>query len=304
MTVKKPSLPPISFSLDWLELEILKLLKKSNEPIYKGEIITVLRDIYGDDLAEKPESTFYAIFDKLQENGFAKFQRIPGKGYKTFAKITEKGTHELNNAINWAVSTLLTEFTTEIVNKLQPLCKKHMACQKNLTFGIIGLNTPDMKLPEICNRCVGLEANEKTHNRINMILPELPSVISPSYQNIQVTTNNLLLRDNSMNRILSILSLGSITEKQRVPFVHEIKRILAPQGIAAFYELKEFHSYFYEAMQNITKGFNLLKPVGPLSYFYQFQLDELKTILSSAFREDEIQVIDLHELVLLRVQKI
>ncbi|MHA1687412.1 MAG: hypothetical protein ACTSYD_13600 [Candidatus Heimdallarchaeaceae archaeon] len=294
---------PTSFSLGWLELEILKLLKRSDEPIYKGEIISLLRNAYADELGDKPESTFYAIFDKLQENAYVEFERISGKGYKTFARITEKGKTELKNSINWAVSTLLTEFTAEIVRKLLPICKKHMACHKELAFGLIGLNTPDMGITELCNNCIKGTSQHHQRYRINMILPELVNIPSPLYQNIQVKADNLLLRDNALNRILSILTLGSINEKQIMPFIKEIYRILAPKGVVGFYELKEFHSYFYEAMQNITEGFNLLRPIRPNSRFRQFNVEELKGMIASVFGQDAVEVVDLKEIVLILAKK-
>ncbi|MHA2256284.1 MAG: hypothetical protein ACXAAM_09440, partial [Candidatus Heimdallarchaeaceae archaeon] len=47
------------FSVNWIELEILKILSKSFEPVYKGELITYLRSKYRS-IEEKPESSFYA----------------------------------------------------------------------------------------------------------------------------------------------------------------------------------------------------------------------------------------------------
>ena len=95
---------PTSFSLGWLELEILKLLKRSDEPIYKGEIISLLRNAYADELGDKPESTFYAIFDKLQENAYVEFERISGKGLTPFllgrlSELSNGKTLEANIAL-------------------------------------------------------------------------------------------------------------------------------------------------------------------------------------------------------------
>ena len=86
-------------------------------------MITVLRDKH-DSISTKPESSFYAIFDKLEKIGMIETNAIPGQGYKTFLEITEKGQIELKGALFWGISSIFEGMANQLIEVLNVVCVK------------------------------------------------------------------------------------------------------------------------------------------------------------------------------------
>jgi len=291
------------FSVSWIELEILKILNKAPEPVYKGEMINYFRNKYKDtDIEEKPESSFYAIFERLEKENFIQTNPIPGKGYKTFLEITNKGRTELNRALYWSVSTIFEGMTEELIKILDNICIKNMGCLKDMTFGIISPNNLEFLIPKVCNDCVEATEEDLPH-RFNILMPYSEDTDVPHYQKIRSTYDNIPLKSDFLDRIMSILSLGLIKKQEFETFLTEIKRLLKPGGKIAIIELIKFESYLFEALQKLTGGFSSFFPRREPSGFTQFSHNEINTQIEQIFGENNVKMIELREFVLIVAQK-
>ncbi|NPD90064.1 MAG: PadR family transcriptional regulator [Asgard group archaeon] len=284
------------FSVNWIELEILKILSKSFEPVYKGELINYLRSKYTS-IEEKPESSFYAIFDKLGKAEFIKTSPIPGKGYKTFLEITSKGQEELNNALYWAISSIFEGMTEELMERLNQICITNMGCLNEMEFGIVSPNNPEFLVPRMCNLCVSAREDDLPH-RFNMLMPYSEDTYVPLYQNLKATPSSIPLKTDLLDRLMSILTLGIIDEKDYSNFLSEAKRLVNPGGKVAFVEIIVFESYLFDALQKLTNGFHSFIPKKAQKGFIQFTPEKLKSVIESVFGEGSVQLIDLREFVL------
>ncbi|MHA1953920.1 MAG: hypothetical protein ACW96U_08240 [Candidatus Heimdallarchaeaceae archaeon] len=284
------------FSVNWIELEILKILSKSFEPVYKGELITYLRSKYRS-IEEKPESSFYAIFDKLEKTEFLKTSPIPGKGYKTFLEITSKGQEELNSALYWAISSIFEGMTEELMERLNTICITNMGCLNEMEFGIISPNNPEFLVPRMCNICVSAKDDDLPH-RFNILMPYSEDTYVPLYQNIKAVPTSIPLKTELLDRMMSILTLGIVDEKDYISFLNEAKRLVKIGGKIAFVEIVVFESYLFDALQKLTNGFDSFIPKKSQKGFVQFTHDKLKSLIESVFGEGNVQLIDLREFVL------
>ena len=284
------------FSVNWIELEILKILNKSFEPVYKGELITYLRSKYSL-IEDKPESSFYAIFDKLEKTEFLKTSPIPGKGYKTFLEITAKGIDELNKALYWAISSIFEGMTEELMERLNQICITNMGCLNEMEFGIVSPNNPEFLVPRMCNICVSAKEDNLPH-RFNILMPYSEDTYVPLYQNIKATPASIPLKSNLLDRIMSILTLGIITEAEYIDYLKEVKRLVKPGGKIAFVEIIVFESYLFDALQKLTNGFHTFIPKKAQNGFIQFTHEKLKSLIETVFGQGNVQLIDLREFVL------
>jgi DNA-binding PadR family transcriptional regulator len=284
------------FSVNWIELEILKILSKSLDPVYKGELISYLRSKYSP-IEEKPESSFYAIFDKLEKIGFIKTSPIPGKGYKTFLEITLDGQEELNKALYWAISSIFEGMAEELMETLNELCITNMGCLNEMDFGIVSPNNPEFLVARMCDICVNAR-EEDLPNRFNILMPYSESTYVPRYQNIKATPSSIPLKSDLLDRIMSILTLGIISEEEYVNYLNETKRLVKKGGKIAFIEIIIFESYLFDALQKLTNGFHSFIPKKAQKGFVQFEPKKLKSIIESVFGEGNVQLIDLREFVL------
>lgn len=289
------------FSVNWIELEILKILSKSTDPVYKGELIIYLRSKYKS-IENKPESSFYAIFDKLEKTSLIQTNPIPGKGYKTFLEITPKGQDELSKALYWAISSIIGDMTEQVMLRLNQICITNMGCLNEMDFGIISPNNPEFLVSKMCNLCVSAK-EEDLPNRFNILMPYSENTPVPFYQNIQATPASIPLKSELLDRIMSIVSLGIIDETDYKDFLTEVKRIMKPGAKAAFVELVVFESYLFDALQKLTNGFHSFIPKKAQNGFVQFSHEKLTDIIVSVFGEGNIQLIDLREFVLLIAKK-
>ena len=282
------------FSVNWIELEILKILNRSSEPVYKGEMISVLRDKH-DSISNKPESSFYAIFDKLEKSGFITTNSIPGQGYKTFLEITTNGKKEFRKALYWGISSIIEGMLNELMDTFNELCVRIMGCLKEMNYGVIGPNNPEFLVPELCNHCVSASA-EDVPNRFNILLPYSKETQVQFYQNLRATPNNIPLKVDLLDRLLSALSLGFLEPESREDLIKEIHRILKPGGKAAFYEILNFESYLFEALRHLTHGFRIFTPKQASTNLQQFDPEELKEIIVKVFGEENVELIILREI--------
>jgi len=289
------------FSSNWIELEILKILSKSLEAVYKGELITYLRSKYRS-IKDKPESSFYAIFDKLERLKYIQTNPIPGKGYKTFLEITDRGQVELNRALYWAVSTIFEGMSEELIEILNHICLKNMGCLREMDFGIISPNNPEFLVPRMCNVCVSSTEIDTPH-RFNILMPYAEDTYVPFYQNIKATQINIPLKSELLDRAMSILSLGLIGNDARREFLEEVKRLLKSEGKIAFVELVTFESYLFDALYKLTDGFNLFVPKKSTHGVIQFTNEQVKDILEDVFGEGNVTIIELREFVLAIAKK-
>lgn len=291
------------FSVSWVELEILKILNKAPEPVYKGEMINYFRTKYHDtEIEEKPESSFYAIFDRLEKESFIQTNPIPGKGYKTFLEITNKGRAELNRALYWSVSTIFESMTEELIKILDNICIKNMGCLKDMNFGIISPNNIEFLIPKVCGECVNATEEDLPH-RFNILMPYSEDTDVPFYQKIRSNYDNIPLKSDFLDRIMSILSLGLIKKQEFDTFLSETKRLLKPGGKIAFVELITFESYLFEALQKLTDGFSSFFPKRAPRGFTQINQREVKNQIEKAFGEKNIKMIELREFVLVIAEK-
>jgi DNA-binding PadR family transcriptional regulator len=291
------------FSVSWIELEILKILNKAPEPVYKGEMISYFRNKYHDtEIEEKPESSFYAIFERLEKEGFIQTNPIPGKGYKTFLEITDKGKTELHRALFWSVSTIFEGMTEELIKILDDVCIKNMGCLKEMNFGIISPNNLEFLIPKVCGECVKASEEDLPH-RFNILMPYSEYTDVPFYQKIRSTYDNIPLKTNFLDRMMSILSLGLIKKQEFEPFLLEAKRLLKPGGKIAFVEIIAFESYLFEALQKMTDGFSSFFPKRAPGGFTQFNQNEVKTQIEHVFGVNKVKMIELREFVLVIAEK-
>jgi DNA-binding PadR family transcriptional regulator len=289
------------FSVNWIELEILKILSKSVDPVYKGELIAYLRTKYNS-IEDKPESSFYAIFDKLEKTSLIKTNPIPGKGYKTFLEITPDGRDELHKALFWAISSVFEDMTEQLKEQLNEICITNMGCLNEMDFGIISPNNPEFLIPPMCNACVSA-TEEDLPNRFNILMPYSENTQIPFYQNIQATPTNIPLKSDLLDRVMSILSLGIIDESEYIDFLKEARRVMKSGAKAAFIEIVVFESYLFDALQKLTNGFHSFIPKKAQKGFVQFSHDQLTQVIKSVFGEENIQLIDLREFVLVIAKK-
>ena len=291
------------FSVNWIELEILKILNKAPEPVYKGEMINYFRSKYHEtEIEEKPESSFYAIFDRLEKEDYIKTNPIPGKGYKTFLEITDKGKSELHRALYWSVSTIFEGMTEELIKILDDICIKNMGCLKEMNFGIISPNNLEFLIPKICSDCVRATEEELPH-RFNILMPYSEDTDVPFYQKIRSTHDNIPLKTDFLDRMMSILSLGLIKKQDFESFLVETKRLLKPGGKIAFVEIIAFESYLFEALQKLTDGFSSFFPKRVPGGFTQFSQNEIKAQIDHIFGETHVKMIELREFVLIIAEK-
>lgn len=289
------------FSIGWLELEVLKILTKSQKAVYKGEMISKLRNKYPE-IVNKPESSFYAIFDRLQEDNLVTHSEIKGEGYKKFLSITQNGLGELNRALNWGISTIFEGMIDELITVLNKFCVNYMGCMKEYDFGIISPNNPEFLVPEMCNKCVN-PVEENIFHRFNILLPYSKDIKIDYYQNLKAQPNNIPLKDNFLQRVLSVLSLGLLEDKQSDSLLEEMYRILQPGGKAAIFEIMEFESYLFEALSRLTQGFDLFVPKKVTSSLNQFSLKELQEKVGKIFGEENVEVIEMREIIFLIATK-
>jgi DNA-binding PadR family transcriptional regulator len=283
------------FSISWLELEVLKILTKSQKPVYKGEMINRLKSQYFE-ISTKPESSFYAIFDRLEEDKLVALSEIKGEGYKKFLSITQEGMFELRRALNWGISTIFEGMVEELISVLNEFCVGIMGCKKENDFGIISPNNPEFLVPESCNACVKpVDAN--LFHRFNILMPYAKDMVIPYYQNIMAQPDNIPLKSNYLQRIMSILSLGLIEGKKTNEFITEVHRILEPGGKVVFIEIVEFESYLYESLNKLTHGFDLFIPKKGTSSLTQFSPKLLEEKIGSVFGEENLEIIDMREFI-------
>ncbi len=291
------------FSVSWIELEILKILNKAPEPVYKGEMINYFRSKYHDtEIEEKPESSFYAIFDRLEKEAFIQTNPIPGKGYKTFLEITNKGKAELNRALYWSVSTIFEGMTEELIKILDNICIKNMGCLKEMNFGIISPNNLEFLIPKVCGECVDATEEDLPH-RFNILMPYSEYTDVPFYQKIRSTYDNIPLKTDFLDRMMSILSLGLIKKREFDTFLLETRRLLKPGGKIAFVEIIAFESYLFEALQKLTDGFSSFFPKRAPGGFTQFSKDEVKAHIESVYGGSKMKMIELREFLLVIAEK-
>ncbi len=283
------------FSISWLELEVLKILTKSQKPVYKGEMINRLKSKYFE-ISKKPESSFYAIFDRLEEDKLVALSEIKGEGYKKFLSITQEGMFEFKRALNWGISTIFEGMVGSLISVLNEFCVGIMGCKKENDFGIISPNNPEFLVPESCNACVKpVEAN--LFHRFNILMPYAKDMVIPFYQNIKAQPNNIPLKSDYLQRILSILSLGLLEDKQTNELIGEVHRILEPGGKVVFVEIVEFESYLFESLNKLTHGFDLFIPKKGTSSLTQFSPQLLKEKIERVFGEENIKMIDMREFI-------
>ena len=283
------------FTVNWIELEILKILDKSLEPVYKGEMITVLRNKHNS-IANKPESSFYAIFDKLEKIEMIETNAIPGQGYKTFLEITEKGQIELRRALFWGISSIFEGMASQLIEVLNVVCVKTMGCLREMNFAVVSPNNPEFLVPEMCNHCVQA-TDEDTQSRFNILLPFAKDLVVPYYQNIRSNPDDIPLKNDLLDRVMSVLSLGFLEENDSENYIKEVHRILKPGGKVAFFELIEFESYLWESLKQLTFGFQIFIPEKGSGELIQFLPDRLKAKVVSVFGEENVKLIFLREIV-------
>ena len=289
------------FSISWLELEVLKILTKSQKPVYKGEMINRLKSKYIE-ISTKPESSFYAIFDRLEEDKLVSLSEIKGEGYKKFLSITQDGLFELKRALNWGISTIFEGMVEELITVLNEFCVGLMGCRKENDFGIISPNNPEFLVPESCNACVKpVEAN--LFHRFNILMPYSKEMVIPYYQNIKAQPGSIPLKSDYLQRIMSILSLGLLDEKQGNELIGEVHRILDPKGKAVFIEIVEFKSYLFESLNKLTYGFDLFIPKKGTSSLTQFSPQVLKEKIERVFGAENLEIIEMREFVFLVATK-
>ncbi len=284
------------FSVNWIELEILKILNRSSEPVYKGEMISVLRTKH-ESIERKPESSFYAIFDKLEKSDLIQTKSIPGQGYKTFLEITEPGKSELQRALFWGVSSIFEGMLSQLIGILNEMCVRTMGCLKEMNYGVISPNNPEFLVPELCNECVSASEVD-TQNRFNILLPYSKETQVPYYQKLRASPDNIPLKMDYLDRINSILSLGFLNKKDSRAFIKEVHRILKPGAKVAFYEILNFESYLFEALRHLTYGFQIFTPRKAIGELKQFDPEELKALVSETFDEENVELIFLREIIL------
>ena len=290
------------FSISWLELEVLKILTKSHKPVYKGEMINILKSKYSE-ISTKPESSFNAIFDRLEEDKLVSLSEIKGEGYKKFLSIAQEGMFELKRALNWGISTIFEGMVEELIAVLNEFCVGIMGCRRENDFGIISPNNPEFLVPESCNACVKpVDAN--LFHRFNILMPYAKDMVIPYYQNIKAQPNNIPLKSNYLQRIMSILSLGLLEEKYEDDLIKEVYRILEPEGKAVFIEIVEFESYLFESLNKLTHGFDLFVPKKGTSSLTQFSPKLLKEKIERVFGEENLEIIDMREFIFVVATKI
>ncbi|MEE9409963.1 MAG: class I SAM-dependent methyltransferase [Candidatus Heimdallarchaeota archaeon] len=289
------------FSVNWIELEILKILSKSPSPVYKGEMITLLRSKHTE-IMQKPESSFYAIFDKLENLDFVRPNSIPGKGYKSFLEITQRGMLELRRALYWAISTIFEGMTGELIHVLNDLCIRNMGCLKEMYFGIVSPNNPEFLVPEMCNDCINASDEEIPH-RFNILMPYAKDTLVPYYQNLKSVSGDIPLKERFLDRVMSILTLGLIEPDESADYLREVYRILKPEGKLAVVELTTFKSYLFDSLQKLTNGFSSFIPKKKGNGFLQFDPLALQKQIAKIFGKKNVIKIDMREFVLIVAKK-
>ena len=177
-----------------------------------------------------------------------------------------------------------------------------MGCRKESDFGIISPNNPEFLVPESCNACVKpVEAN--IFHRFNILMPYSKEMVIPYYQNIKAQPDNIPLKSDYLQRIMSVLSLGLLEEKQGNELINEVYRILEPGGKVVFIEIVEFESYLFESLNKLTHGFDLFIPKKGTSSLTQFSPQLLREKIEKVFGEENLEIIEMREFVFLIATK-
>ncbi|MHA1814786.1 MAG: hypothetical protein ACTSX1_02180, partial [Candidatus Heimdallarchaeaceae archaeon] len=133
--------------------------------------------------------------------------------------------------------------------------------------------------------------------RFNILMPYAKDMVIPYYQNIKAQPDNIPLKSNYLQRIMSILTLGLLEEKYEDDLIKEVYRILEPEGKVVFIEIVEFESYLFESLNKLTHGFDLFVPKKGTSSLAQFSPQLLKEKIESVFGEENLEIIDMREFV-------
>ncbi|UJG41055.1 MAG: helix-turn-helix transcriptional regulator [Candidatus Heimdallarchaeum aukensis] len=282
------------FAINWLGLEILTILKNSNVPLYKSEIIHIIRTKYPS-LGNKPDSSFYAIFERLKQEKLIKDEQIKGQGYRSYLSITEYGKKQIGFMLNWSLGALIEGVSKKMAIELNNDCKKQMKCSKDLTFGTISSGNQQFLIPTLCTKCVNAGPKEK-FSRYNILMPEAHETAIDSYQNIRAKYDEIPLKDNLLDRFLSTLNLGLLNDEDSIEFLHETKRILKKGGRAGFFEFKFFESYIVDAIETETKGFSFYfaKTIKERK-LRKFKKEELEELFFKVFEKENVKIKDFKE---------
>ncbi len=281
------------FSINWIDLEILRLLLQSKQPMYKSEIIQLLR-LNNFSLSNKPDSSFYAIFDRLSSEDLININKIEGKGYRAYLEITPKGIIQIKNAINWSLNTLFEQISLYIVERINIECKKMMGCTKDHIFGICTVCGPKFLVPEVCSKCVNATEKEKFY-RYNLLMPYSYDSNVENYQNIRVTHDDIPLKNNHFDRFMSALNLAVLDKKQQNEFLEEIYRIMKKDSKVVFVELLHFESYIFDAIEELTEGLTMLLAKKRKNKLNRFSKEELKKTIETVFGKGHVEVHQLRE---------
>ena len=282
--------------LDWKELEIMSVLLKKET--HKREIIKEIKNrIPG--LRNKPNSSLYLIFERLQKKGLITIRRIVGKGHKTFVSLTNLGLKQINKVLQWSFQLLAPSLIQSLLSNISAECQQFFSCAPSSKIAFIGpsliLNSESFL--NMCDSCL-YNSNQKRY-----ILKGLHEgdVSLTNYESISCTFDDIPIKNGYFGNVLSFFTLSQLKDqKQRVLFLQELKRTLVSKGKIFLVELNQFRSFIYDSISSVTDPFNTL--FSNNSKLHRFEVGELLSLLYKTLPKTSVSPSERAEFIFVKIQ--
>ncbi|MHA1305491.1 MAG: PadR family transcriptional regulator [Candidatus Heimdallarchaeaceae archaeon] len=284
--------------LDWKELNIMSLLALKKET-HKQEIIQEIKQRFPS-LRNKPNSSFYLIFDRLQKKGLITVQKIVGKGHKAFISLTNMGLKQIHSALHWSFQLLAPTLIQTFINNILTECQPFFSCDPSSKIAFIGpsLILSDDTFLSSCNRC----SHKRDQMRYFLKMPYNRDVNLSDYETISCEPDDIPIKNEYFDNALSILTLSLLkNQEQRTLFLQELKRTLVSRGKIFLVELKQFRSSIYKVISSVTDIFTMLFSNNS-NRLCHFELDELLNLIYQTFPQSTITTLDYTESIFIKIQ--
>jgi len=287
-----------SAELDWKELEVMSFLALKKES-HKREIIREIKQRFPN-LRDKPNSSLYLIFERLQKKGLIKIRKIVGKGRKTFVTLTDLGKKQIMQGIQWSFQLIVPSLIQCLTSNIVAECRPFFTCTASSRIAFIGpsliltadsfLKNFDFCLQHEDQRCYFLKMPYNKNNNIS------------DCETISCTPEDIPIKDGYFHNVLSMFALSFLKDyEQRIIFLRELKRTLTSNGKLFLVELKQFRSFIYNVLSSFTNFFTMIF-FNNSDKLYQFGSNELLALISEVFPKASVLPIDYAEFIFVKIQ--
>ncbi|MHA1202083.1 MAG: methyltransferase domain-containing protein [Candidatus Heimdallarchaeaceae archaeon] len=265
-------------SLNWKELEILKIVNLKKEK-HKTEIIKELKNIFPF-FRNTPNSSFYLMFDRLNDEGLISIDKHKGSGHKAFVNITDEGRMVITESMKTAFDYFLPTIVDTLITEIGMIIKKNF---KDFNKGNLAIVAPDMILssPEFQHLFTQkiFESDIRPFN-IQMSFSGYNSL--ERCETIKSTDNEIPLKDDFFSLIVSFFSLGFQEPKYHRKLLREYQRVLKKKGRIMLIEVKYIISIIKQSMVSFIGDLNPIKKDLKID-LNQFRQEELQELMQDIF---------------------